>query len=108
MIFCTYCSFQSDNNLLLVKHLFEAHSQERNFSYVCGFESCNHTFTMGALFDAFWNHCNQKHHDWQKSYYISAGEASGSATDINARADEDEANSMDIVDEAPIYDHMQH
>lgn len=62
---CRFCSFRSSDGIEHVKHLFQAHTYEPNFRYVCGISSCTHVFTTGATFDAFRGHCTRKHHNWQ-------------------------------------------
>lgn len=58
---CSYCSFCSDDNITFVKHLFQAHSSERNFQHVCGITSCPHTFNAATTYASFLTHCNRKH-----------------------------------------------
>lgn len=70
---CTFCSFRSSNGIEYVKHLFQAHTFESNFRYVCGISSCTHVFTTGASFDAFRGHCTRKHHNWQHCFIPTIG-----------------------------------
>ena len=70
---CTFCSFRSSNGIEYVKHLFQAHSFESNFWYMCGISSCTHVFTTGASFDAFCGHCTRKHHNWQNCFIPTIG-----------------------------------
>lgn len=65
---CTFCSFRSSNGIEYVKHLFQAHTFEPNFRYVCGISSCTHVFTTGASYDAFRGHCTRKHHNWKNCF----------------------------------------
>ena len=58
---CRFCSFQSFNKLLFVKHIFQAHNNEESFSYACGFLNCSRIFTTGASFDAFRSHFSRYH-----------------------------------------------
>ena len=67
MYCCDLCSYRSDDGVVFLKHLFEAHSLESNFSYTCGFNGCRRTFTLGASYDAFRSHCDRKHHNWKES-----------------------------------------
>ena len=61
------CSYRLDDDVVFLKHLFEAHGLESNFSYTRGFNGCRRTFTLGALYDAFRSHCDRKHHNWKES-----------------------------------------
>ena len=58
---CGFCSFQSVDKLVFVKHIFQAHNTEEGFSYTCGFLNCSRTFIMGTSFDAFRSHCTRYH-----------------------------------------------
>lgn len=64
---CNYCSFCSDDNLAFVKHLFQAHSSESSFHYVCGITNCPHTFKAPITYATFLTHCNRKHSNWREA-----------------------------------------
>ena len=107
---CTFCSFRSVNRIEYVKHLFQAHSFESHFRYVCGISSCTHVFTRGASFDAFRGHCTRKHYNWQHGFIPTIGvevvgpdincctlssDTSTSARDVVTLAVSDDCNSTD-------------
>ena len=58
---CTFCSFQLFDKLLFIKHIFQAHNNEENVSYTCGFSNCSRIFTRGTSFDVFRNHFSRYH-----------------------------------------------
>ena len=62
---CTYCSFRSDDKILLIRHLFQAHCHQDNFEYECEISLCTHHFTTGATYASFLTHCNRKHGNWR-------------------------------------------
>ena len=62
---CVYCSFQSNNKLCVVKHLFEAHNFESNFCYACEITPCQRIFVTGDSFNAFRSHCTRYHLNWK-------------------------------------------
>lgn len=49
-----------------MRHLFQAHANERNFTYSCGILSCCYTFKPGSTYSGFLTHCNRKHPGWRK------------------------------------------
>lgn len=65
---CVFCVYRSNIGIDFIKHLFEAHSLEPTFCYVCGISSCTKVFTTGSCFDAFRGHCIRKHHKWQQDF----------------------------------------
>ena len=79
---CTFCSFRSGNGIEVVKHLFQAHTVEDNFCYVCVISSCTHAFTTGASFDTFCGHCARKHHDWKNGFIPTVNVEAVGSTDI--------------------------
>lgn len=58
---CSFCSFQSIDKLVFVKHIFQAHNTEEGFSYSCWFLNCSRIFNVGLSFDAFRCHCSRYH-----------------------------------------------
>ena len=70
---CTFCSFRSENNLGFVRHLFDAHSLESSFHYVCGISSCDQNFVTGATYEAFRDHCTRYHHNWRQKLIPTIG-----------------------------------
>ena len=74
---CTFCSFQSLDKVELVRHLFQAHSSDSNFSYVCGISSCTRSFTKDSSFEAFRSHCTRYHHNWREILIPATGVGDG-------------------------------
>ena len=73
MFTCTFCSFRSENNVVFVRHLFDAHSSESNFNYVCGISSCGRNFATDATYEAFCDHCTRYHHNWRRTFIPTTG-----------------------------------
>lgn len=73
MFTCTFCSFRSENNVVFVRHLFDAHSSESTFNYVCRISSCGRNFATGATYEAFHDHCTRYHHNWRRIFIPSTG-----------------------------------
>lgn len=62
---CGHCPFQTMERMVIVQHLFQAHSSECNFTYLCGILSCCYTFKPGSTYSGFLTHCNRKHPGWR-------------------------------------------
>lgn len=64
---CQFCSFCSSTWRQFLRHTFEAHSREANFSFTCGVEGCSQTFTK---YSAILSHLSRKHRgvDFEKAY----------------------------------------
>ena len=99
---CIFCSYQSDDNVLFLKHLFEAHSLESNFSYTCGFDGCRRIFTVGASYDAFRSHCDRKHNNWKESFIGISYADSQSEIDSSVDAAGELADANDSATSTPI------
>lgn len=65
---CSSCAFCSKTRLNFVKHIFEVHSVEATFRFVCGIDGCTHNFSSGATFSSFKSHASRKHPNWQKHF----------------------------------------
>ena len=62
---CRYCCYCCDRMLHLVKHIFETHSFDPTFAYVCGINGCIHLFKVGSTYSSFKTHANRKHPKWK-------------------------------------------
>lgn len=62
---CSRCSFRCSAELPLVKHVFEAHFADPNFTYCCPVQGCPHVFKLGSTYSSFLSHANRKHGDWR-------------------------------------------
>jgi len=67
---CDRCIFRCKAKIELVKHLFEAHCTDPNFTYSCPIAGCTHVFKLGCTYSSFWSHINRKHHDWKDQLAI--------------------------------------
>lgn len=72
---CYMCSFCSQKNYPLVKHLFEAHSHDASFHFDCPIDECSHTFSHRSTFSSLLSHMNRKHPFWKDKL-----ESSGTVT----------------------------
>ena len=102
-VYCTFCSFRSQNNVGFVRHLFDAHSLESSFNYVCGISSCDRNFVTGATYEAFSDHCTRYHHNWRQKLIPMTGveEMTNDATGGVAEATTDstiEDHDMEDID----------
>ena len=102
---CNYCSFCSDDNLTFVKHIFQAHSSESSFHYVCGITNCSHTFKADTTYATFLTHCNRKHSNWREALSKQVitesrsqpGDSFQPESGDNPEADDDDAQeTMDL------------
>ena len=68
---CSFCDYYSTSGNDIVRHLFEAHSEEPGFVYECMLPECKRVFTTGASYSTFVSHSNRKHFNWrqQLEYY---------------------------------------
>lgn len=65
---CNHCSFQSNNKLILIQHVFEAHGSDNgSFFYTCVVPSCIHRFKSGSTYSGFLTHCMRKHPGWREA-----------------------------------------
>ena len=62
---CSRCSFRCSTEFALVKHIFEAHFADPNFTYICPIQGCPHVFKLGSTYSSFLSHANRKHSDWR-------------------------------------------
>ena len=69
---CDRCTFRCKEKVALVKHIFEAHSTDANFTYSCPIEGCPHVFKLGCSYSSFRSHVTRKHHDWKDQLAIQA------------------------------------
>ena len=92
MFTCTFCSFRSENNVVFVRHLFDAHSAESHFNYTCGISSCGRKFVTGATYGAFRDHCTRYHHNWRQTFVPTTG-IEGLTTDATLPATTDDSRS---------------
>ena len=69
---CDRCSFRCKEKIALVKHIFEAHSTDANFTFFCPIEGCPHVFKLGCTYSSFRSHVTRKHHDWKDQLAVRA------------------------------------
>ena len=68
---CDRCRFRCKAKIELVKHLFEAHCTDPNFTYSCPIAECTHVFKLGCTYySSFRSHVSRKHHDWKDQLAI--------------------------------------
>ena len=100
--------FRSENNVGFVRHLFDAHSLESGFNYVCGISSCDRNFVTGATHEAFRDHCTCCHHNWRQKLIPTIGveeiidDSTGAVTDAtcitHSSIDDHDMESMNFVE----------
>lgn len=102
MSHCDYCCFCSENRIVFIKHQFQAHRFESNFSYKCEIPRCDHVFATGSSYASFLTHCNRKHDKWREVLSVTISEpqqtCEPNSTDQNSREDETVLNYSDSVD----------
>ena len=59
--------FRCSKNSCLVKHLFEVHSYEPNFTYTCQVDHCPRSFSVGSKYVSFLQHVSRKHPNWKEN-----------------------------------------
>ena len=75
---CYMCNhFQCSKNSCLVKHLFEVHSYEPNFTFACQVDHCPWSFTVGSKYASFLQHVSRKHPNWREKLDTSPPITSG-------------------------------
>lgn len=62
--------FRCKAKIELVKHFFEAHCTDPNYTYSCPVARCTHIFKLGCAYSSFRSHINRKHHDWKDQLAI--------------------------------------
>jgi len=94
---CEYCQFRSSTKILLVKHLFESHSQLPSFKFKCCIDDCVHSFSTGSTYVSFLGHVNRKHAQWQSKIYDS--DAAVSLSDTSSVGSDHISDSLDANDD---------
>lgn len=92
---CTFSSFRSEN-VGFVRHLFDAHSLESSFNYVCGISSCDRNFVTGTTYEAFHNHCTRYHHNWRQNIIPTIGVKEGTGGTTGAATADSSIDDHDI------------
>ena len=104
---CTLCSFRSADGIEFTKHIFEAHSFDSEFRYMCGISSCTRVFESGSSFDAFRSHCNRKHHNWQHNFTPSFEDSSGITVSGSSCGSDTSTRETCESTECTLYDHTE-
>ena len=67
VVHCYMCNhFRCSENSCLVKHLFEVHSYEPNFTYTCQVDHCPWSFSVRSKYVSFLQHVSRKHPNWKE------------------------------------------
>ena len=108
---CIHCSFQSNDKLILIQHVFEAHGfiNDGSFFYTCIVPSCHHRFKFGSMYSGFLSHCIRKHPGWREALSYddshsrcSSSSSSGSRNEVpDVFSDEDMViEDLDYINES--------
>lgn len=88
--------------MVLVQHLFEAHSSEEEFHCTFGIVSCGHVFTAGSSYLGYLTHCYCKHPNWkqriEESTFNTSIDVDDVSVDYNGISDDRDSTAQPVLD----------